>query len=318
MKTKKTTSKKTDKASVPTPKERTRLAKVREAALTAIEQKLKPEQLELPTVEIKAGPLSVKPKEKEEANPSPAPPQEPELPALPPVEDVTVYRVFANANGIVFLRVAEAKNTKESACLFVVNRGRIVELVTVPLSTVRSFEELSIASVRDAANSLLHPPSAAVVVTARARQHLTALLNNKELRDMETAVKEAKKAKFASVNPKVVAKAAKAEKKAVKAAAKKTAGMQRPRINDDVVFTVKGKIDEKLSKKLGNKDCNTHGVVVLRYLLKTGSAKFGKLVKDVTAGGKYETASKSATPFILGDLRIFQKAGLVTSDEAKA
>jgi hypothetical protein len=230
-----------------------------------------------------------------------------------------VFRVLQNLNGVLFLRVTPETAT---GAYYVINRGAAVELVQIAKSTVKQWSLLPLGNVRETAQKFLHPLNAAVTISAAARAKLLEILEHKELNKMETAIAETKtRAKFASVAPAKKAKkgAAKAAKPAKVKATQKAPGERQTRISDDTTFTpVKSKIDTKLQAKLDNKDCNTHGVVVMRVLLKTGGDTFAKIVKAVTATGKYSTEGKEPSKFILGDLRIFAQRGLVTEKTAAA
>jgi hypothetical protein len=114
-------------------------------------------------------------------------------------QDLQVYQVFRDGNGIVYLRVAFTAN----GAAFVVNKGFTVELVDIDANStfghMLAMRAVPGASVYECAKRLLCPLSDQCTISQRAKEHLTTILSIKELQKMETKKNSKPTGKFGTV-----------------------------------------------------------------------------------------------------------------------
>jgi uncharacterized Zn finger protein (UPF0148 family) len=114
--------------------------------------------------------------------------------------DYASLAVFRDQNGTTYLLVSQARKSAQ----YVVLKGFSVEEVTIPRLSELSMglQQETRASIQSVAKRLLRPLNNSVIISKRAFERLTSIVNNKELQMAETTeAKTAKKSTKAAVIP---------------------------------------------------------------------------------------------------------------------
>lgn len=113
--------------------------------------------------------------------------------------DYASLGVFRDQNGITYLRVSQARKSAQ----YVVLKGFSVEEVTIPRLSELSMglQQETRASIQSVAKRLLRPLNNSVIISKRAYERLTSIVNNKELAMAEATEAKTPAKKKAAVIP---------------------------------------------------------------------------------------------------------------------
>lgn len=186
------------------------------------------------------------------------------------MSDLANFAVYRTDEGQAYLRIRESNKTFTA----ITNDGKTVNLVVVPQATVKSrLQIVPGATILDAARILLSPLSKSVTISPVAKSELEKIVSNKEIIDMATKKKAAKKSTSTST----------AAKKSV--AKKSNGGVSSPRNENAEVKLVS---HPKESDKIKNRE---RTLVILDTLKKHGGKmKVPALLKAID--GKVNEGTK--------------------------